>query len=174
MRRRENVINKTDLQMQNSVDKNNLQDTEGSTEIISSSTATACNSKIIDIDMDLRASLSFSVTALTSEYQLIDMSILTDIFMLLSCLGCHGTPCLKLCDLMKKRKVWQDICNSVALLVDTVTHFSPRNKTKIDLPKKNKGGQKLYYVNVRAIYGCKQDGTSHYNSFYGDFESVNE
>ena len=46
------VNNKTHLQVQNVVDKNNLQDTEVSTEIILSSTATASNSKIFDIEMD--------------------------------------------------------------------------------------------------------------------------
>ena len=29
---------------------------------------------------------------------------------------------------------------------------------QINLPKKNKGQQKLYEVNVRAIYGCRQAG----------------
>ena len=48
---------KTDLQMQNVVTKNNLEDTEVSTEVISSSTVTACSSKTIDIEMDLPASL---------------------------------------------------------------------------------------------------------------------
>ena len=47
---------KTDLLVQNVVNNNNPQDTEVSTEIISSSTATACSSKIIDM-MDPPASL---------------------------------------------------------------------------------------------------------------------
>ena len=49
--------NKIDLLVQNVVNNNNLQDTEVSTEIISSSTATAGSSRIIDIDMDPPASL---------------------------------------------------------------------------------------------------------------------
>ena len=49
--------------MQNVVDKNNFQDTEVSTEIISSSTATAYNSKVIYIEMDPPTSLSVIVTA---------------------------------------------------------------------------------------------------------------
>ena len=32
---------------------------------------------------------------------------------------------------------------------------------QINLPKKTKGGQKLYSMNVRAIYGCRQVGTGH-------------
>ena len=43
---------KTDLQLQNLVNQNNLQDTEVSTEVISSSTATARSSKIINIEVD--------------------------------------------------------------------------------------------------------------------------
>ena len=58
----------------------------------------------------------------------------------------------------EKRKVWQDICNSVTLFVYITTHFHLK---QIDLKQKNKGGQKLYDVNVRAIYGCRQVGTGH-------------
>ena len=92
--------------MQNVVDKDNLQNTEVSTKIIPSSTATATNSKIIDIEMDPPASLSVSVTAssLISGYRFIDMSILADVFMLLSCPGCHGIQCLKLFDINEKKK----------------------------------------------------------------------
>ena len=32
---------------------------------------------------------------------------------------------------------------------------------QIDLSNKNKGQQKLYDVNVRAIYGCRQVGVGH-------------
>ena len=67
---------KTDLQLQNVIDKNNRPDTEGSTEIISSSTATASNSKTIDIECNCKCSSIFTN---------IDMSILGDVFMLLSC-----------------------------------------------------------------------------------------
>ena len=81
--------NKIDLQLQNVIDKNNLQDTVVSTEIISSSTATASKSKIIDIERDPPASLSVSVTESSpiSGYRLIDMLILADVVMLLSCPG---------------------------------------------------------------------------------------
>ena len=70
--------NKTDLQVQNVVNKNSLQGTEVSTEIIPSSTAAACSSKIIDIKMDAPASLSIPTTASSPipGYRLIDMSIL--------------------------------------------------------------------------------------------------
>ena len=84
--------------MQNVVDKNNLQDTEVSTDIMSPTTATASNSKIIDIEMDPPAS-SVTASSRISGYQLIDMSILANAFMLLSCPGCHDIQCLKLCDI---------------------------------------------------------------------------
>ena len=60
---------------------------------------------------------------------------------------------------MGKRKVWQDICKSVALLV-YISHIFFTSK-QIDLSKENKGRQKLYDVNVRAIYGCRQVGAGH-------------
>lgn len=44
--------NKTVHQVQNVVDKNNLQDTEASTETISSLATTACTLKLIHIEMD--------------------------------------------------------------------------------------------------------------------------
>ena len=61
--------NKTGLQVQNVVDKNNLQDTEASTKVISSSTATSCSSKIIDIKMDPPSSLSKSVLEHHHQFQ---------------------------------------------------------------------------------------------------------
>ena len=51
-KRKCDVNNKTDLQVQNVVDKNNLLDTEVSTDIMSSSSAAASNSKIIGIEID--------------------------------------------------------------------------------------------------------------------------
>ena len=57
---------------------------------------------------------------------------------------------------MKKRKVWQDICNLVALLVYISHTFFTSKQT--DLSKENKGRQKLYDVNLRAIYGYRQVG----------------
>ena len=37
------------------------------------------------------------------------MSILADVFMLLSYPGYHSIQCFKLCEINEKRKVWQDI-----------------------------------------------------------------
>ena len=90
--------------------------------------------------MDLPPVLSVPTTASSpiSGYRLIDMSILADVFMLLSCPGCHSIQCLKLSDINEKGAVWQDIHNSVAMFVYIATHFSPpssliyRRKTKDD------------------------------------------
>ena len=92
--------------MQNFVNKNNLQDTDVSTENISSSTATACSSKFIDIEMVPPASLSVPTTASSpiSGYWLIDMLILADVFTLLSCPGGHSIQCLKLSDIKGKKR----------------------------------------------------------------------
>ena len=54
------------------------------------------------------------------------MSILADVFILLSCHGSHGLQYLKLWDI--KGKGWQDIWNSVALFVYIATHFLPWNR----------------------------------------------
>ena len=118
--------NKSDLQVQSVADKSTVEDTEVSTEFILS-TATPCSPKIIYIEMDQPASLSVSVTAPSpfSRYQLINMSILVDVFLLLSCPGCHCIQCLKLCDIKEKSQVCHDICNSVALFVYIATYFSP-------------------------------------------------
>ena len=145
--------------MQNVVDKNNLQDTEVSGEIISSSTTTAFSSKIIDIEMDLPASLSVrSVTASTpiSGYRLIDMSILADVFLCyLVFLDVMVFNVLNFVTLMKKKGLARHLQFSCAVCLYSYGFFTPK---QIDLPKENKGGQKLYDVNVRAIYGCRQVG----------------
>ena len=39
--------------------------------------------------------------------RLIDMSILVDVFMLVSCPGCHGIRCFELCGINEKKRVWQ-------------------------------------------------------------------
>ena len=98
--------NKTDLQVQNVVNKNNLQDTEVSTEIISSPTAATCSSKSIDIQMDPPPSLSAPTTASSpiSGYQLINITISADVFILLSCPGFHNIQCLKLCDINERKR----------------------------------------------------------------------
>ena len=58
-----------------------------------------------------------------------DVSILADVFMLISCPGYHSIQCLKLCDINERKKnVWQGICNSVALFVYIATYFSPRSR----------------------------------------------
>ena len=92
--------------MQNVVNKNSLQDTEESTEIISSPAATTCSSKIIDIQMDPPAALSVPTTASSpiSGYQLIDITISADVFVLLSCPGFHNIQCLKLCDINERKR----------------------------------------------------------------------
>ena len=94
-----------------------------------SSTSTACSSKIIEIEMDPPPSLSVSVIASSgSGYRLIGISILADVFMILSSSGFYGIQCFNLCDISEKRKNRQDICNLVALSVFITTHFSPQNR----------------------------------------------
>ena len=49
---------------------------------------------------------------------------------------------------------------SCTLCLYTHTFFTT---IQIDLPERNKGRQKRYDVNVRAIYGCRQVGVGHGN-----------
>ena len=86
------------------------------------------------------------------------MSILADVFMLLRCPGCHSIQCFKLCQINEKRKVWQDIYLQLSCTVCLQYNHIFFISKQIDLSKKNKGRQKLYDVNVRAIYGCRQAG----------------
>ena len=118
--------NKTDLQVHNFVNKNNFQDTEVSTKITSLSTATACSSKIIETEID--PSVPTTASSQISGYRLINMSILADVFILLSGPGCDSIIVLNFVTLIKKRKVWQDICNSAELFTYVATRFSPRSR----------------------------------------------
>ena len=111
--------------------------------------------------MDPPVSLSLSVTESSpiSEYWLIyDRSVLVDVFMLLSCPGCHDIQYFKLCDINGKKKGFARlIYNLVALFVyqHSYTFFTSK---QIDLLKKNRGRQKLYDANIGAFYGCRQVG----------------
>ena len=80
--------------------------------------------------------------------------------MLLSCSGCHGIQCLKICHVNEKNNVLAiDLQLSCTVCLYSHTFFTTK---QIDLlKKKNKGEQKLYDVNVRAIYGRRQVGASH-------------
>ena len=85
------------------------------------------------------------------------MSILADIFMLLSCPGCHGIQCFKLFDINLKKKglarhIFATQLHWVCTSVQYSHIFFPSKQ--IHLSKKNKAGQKLYDRNVRALYGC--------------------
>ena len=59
---------------------------------------------------------------------------------------------------MKKKGLARYLQFSCAVCLYSYAFFTSK---QIDLPKKNKGGQKLYDVNVRAIYGCRQVGVGH-------------
>ena len=87
------------------------------------------------------------------------MSIVADVFMLPSCPGCHSIQCLKLCDINEKKKgLARYLRLSCTVCLYNHTFFTSK---QIDLPKKKNRGQKLYQVNVRAIYGCRQGGAGH-------------
>ena len=74
--------------------------------------------------------------------------------MLLSCPGCFGTQCLKLCDYNEKKTgMRRHLQLTCIVCLYSHTFFTLK---QVDPPKKNKGQQKLYNVNIRAIYGSRQ------------------
>ena len=60
--------------------------------------------------------------------------------------------------LMKKKRFGKTFGTQLHCLFINHTFFTSK---QIDPPKKNKRGQKLYDVNVRAIYGFRQVGAGH-------------
>ena len=84
------------------------------------------------------------------------MSILADVFLCyLVFLDVMVFNVLNFVTLMKKKGLARHLQFSCAVCLYSYGFFTPK---QIDLPKENKGGQKLYDVNVRAIYGCRQVG----------------
>ena len=125
-------------------------------KLYSSSTETTCNLKTIDIEMDPPVSLSVSVTASSpiSGYWSINRHAILDVFMLLNCPRCFGTQCLKLCDSNEKKTgMRRHLQLTCTVCLYSHTFFTLK---QVDPPKKNKGQQKLYNVNIRAIYGSIQ------------------
>ena len=71
----------------------------------------------------------------------------------------YGIQCLKLFDIMKKNKgLARHLQLSCTVCLYSHTFFTSK---QIDLPKKNKGEEKLYDVNIRTIYRCRQVGAGH-------------
>ena len=71
-----------------------------------------------------------------SRYLLIDISILADVFMLLSCPGCHSIQYLAFFDINEKKKVLaRHLQLSCTVCLYNHTFFTSK---QIDLPKKTK------------------------------------
>lgn len=141
-----------------------VTDTPPNEEVLPKPVETASSSKIVDIDLTTPLPNSTSQPSVLSSappsgYRLIDMSILADVFALLSCPGCHAIATLELDDTDSKKKglARHLTLNCTACLYEH--HFYTSNQ--INLPEKNKGGQKLYEINVRTIYACRQIGAGH-------------
>ena len=85
--------------------------------------------------------------------------------MLLSCPGCYDIQCLKLYHINEERKVWQDICNSVAqlhcLFIATAHTFSPQNRL---IFQEKQRATKTLWCECWTIYGCRQVGAGHWES----------
>ena len=103
------------------------------------SSATACSSNIIDIEMDPLASLSVPATPSSpiSGYRLIDMSILADVFMLLSCRGVIVFIALNFVTLIEKIMFGKTFITQlpfvyIAIKIDLESRLIYRRKTKED------------------------------------------
>lgn len=117
--------------------------------------STASSSKIVDIDTSV---VDHSVV---TGYRLIDLSILKDVFNIFPCPECHGTNCISLKDVSEKKKglarFLMLVCMNCLYEHSFCTSKQIENKTK-EQQRIKKGGQKLYDINVRAVYGTRQTG----------------
>ena len=156
------VVGDTGLDLEIPDDINDIQ-SEVNTEAMKT---TASQSKIIDFDMSLSTTPSSTdgapspcTSTEVSGYRLIDMSILSNVFQILCCPECHGTNCLLLNEVNEKKKgLARYVQLSCSICLYSYSFYTPK---QVNPPKQNKGGQKLYDVNVRAIYGCRQVGVGH-------------
>ena len=122
---------------------------------------TVSASKIVDIIEEsapiARDTIASASPPVISGYRLMDMSILADVFALLSCPGCHDTQCLQLRDIDEKKmglaRCLQFQCSSCLYIHKFFT-------SKV-VEQEKKRGQKSYEVNVRAVYGCRQIGSGY-------------
>ena len=119
---------------------------------------TASESKIAEIEPSSSSSVS---SPLISGYRLMDMSILAEVFTLLSCPGCKGVQCLQLSDINEQKKGLARYLEINCTFCLFSYNFYTSKQIDSLTPRKNKGGQKLFDVNVRAVYGCRQIGSGH-------------
>ena len=85
-----------------------------------------------------------------------DVSVLTGVFMLLSCPGCHGIQCLQIFDKNEKKKDFK-----IHLQIHLFIHSQLLNLEVAWSTKENNGGKKLYGVNIRAIHRYTQVGADY-------------
>ena len=61
---------------------------------------------------------------------------------------------------MKKKGLARQLQLKCTICLFTKTFFTSKS---LDLPSKNKGGQKFRDINIRAVYACRQVGMGHEN-----------
>ena len=107
---------------------------------------TASSSKIVDIEEGPPTS-----SDTISGFRLIDLSLLAEVFCILSCPGCHGTNCLQLFDFNEKKK---GLARYLQLKYSTCLYMHKFYTSKqVDrlLQSKNQGGGKFMEVNIRMV-----------------------
>ena len=117
---------------------------------------TASSSKVVDIDSPIH---QIATSIPSGGYRLIDITILANVFAQLSCPGCHATTTLEFNDTDSKKKgLARHFTLKCTACLYEHNFYSSR---QVDPPDENKGGQKLFDINVRTVYGCRQVGAGH-------------
>ena len=121
--------------------------------------ATASTSKVVAIEPEENEESSIMDIV---GFRLIDISILSNVFKVLSCPGCKGTDCINLSESGK-----QGLASTLQLQCEfclykysfaTSRKCRPLNSTK---KKKEKWCRKFNEVNLRIVYGCRTVGAGY-------------
>ena len=119
---------------------------------------TASDLKLVDIQTETPASSVSPVVPVTG-YQLLDVSILADVFHSLCCPGCKDVNCLELEDINEGKK---GLARLLQIHCKTCLYkkafYTSKQVGKVD---KDKGGQRFYDVNIRSVYAFRQVGIGH-------------
>ena len=122
---------------------------------------TVSASKIVDIIEESAPIARDIIASSISLYPEINggeaMSILADVFALLSCPGCHDTQCLQLRDIDEKK---MGLARCLQFQCSSCLHIHEFFTSKV-VEQEKKRGQKSYEVNVRTVYGCRQIGSGY-------------
>ena len=120
---------------------------------------TASTSKIVDIEVDeVDSSLPESTLANISGYRLMDMAILAEVFLMLSCPECHGTKSLQLHDVCEKKR---GLARYLQLNCSSCLYVNEFCTSKTVQRTQRGKGRNMYEINIRSVYGFRQIGSGY-------------